>query len=59
MGLIITGDQFIYHQNFQEIPEEIQNAIAIDIEGVAMAQGAFNFLKFLLYYNHTRNILYS
>ncbi|WKC81123.1 5'-methylthioadenosine/adenosylhomocysteine nucleosidase [Borreliella tanukii] len=43
MGLIITGDQFIDHQNFQEIPEEFENAIAIDMEGASMAQVAYNF----------------
>lgn len=43
MGLIITGDQFIDHQNFQEIPEEFENAIAIDMESAAMAQVAYNF----------------
>ncbi len=43
MGLIITGDQFIDHQNFQEIPEEFQNAIAVDMESAAVAQVAFNF----------------
>ncbi|WP_421115110.1 5'-methylthioadenosine/adenosylhomocysteine nucleosidase (plasmid) [Borreliella andersonii] len=42
-GLIITGDQFIDHHNFQEIPEEFQNAIAIDMESAAIAQVAFNF----------------
>ncbi len=29
MGLIITGDQFIDNQNFQEIQEEFKNAIAV------------------------------
>ncbi|WP_418905145.1 5'-methylthioadenosine/adenosylhomocysteine nucleosidase (plasmid) [Borreliella finlandensis] len=43
MGLIITGDQFIDHQTFQEIPEEFENAIAIDMEGAAMAQVAYGF----------------
>ncbi|WP_418904983.1 5'-methylthioadenosine/adenosylhomocysteine nucleosidase [Borreliella lusitaniae] len=43
MGLIITGDQFIDHQNFQEISEEFENAIAIDMESAAMAQVAYNF----------------
>ncbi len=44
MGLIITGDQFIDHQNYQEeIPEEFQNAIAVDMESAAMAQVAYNF----------------
>ncbi|MBB5141643.1 5'-methylthioadenosine/adenosylhomocysteine nucleosidase [Borreliella afzelii] len=43
LGLIITGDQFIDHQNFQEIPEEFENAIAIDMESAAMAQVAYNF----------------
>ncbi|WP_434246479.1 5'-methylthioadenosine/adenosylhomocysteine nucleosidase [Borreliella burgdorferi] len=42
MGLIITGDKFIDHQNLQEIPEEFQNAIAVDMESAAMAQVAFN-----------------
>ncbi|XPK44920.1 hypothetical protein QIA21_04950 (plasmid) [Borreliella japonica] len=40
MGLIITGDQFIDHQNFQEISEEFENAIAIYMESAAMAQVA-------------------
>ncbi len=31
------------HQNFQEIPEEFENAIAIDMESTAMAQVAYNF----------------
>lgn len=49
MGLIITGEQFIDHQNFQEIPEEIQNAIVIDMESAAMAQVAYNFkIPFIL-----------
>ncbi|WP_418906477.1 5'-methylthioadenosine/adenosylhomocysteine nucleosidase (plasmid) [Borreliella turdi] len=43
LGLIITGDQFIDHQNFQEIPEEFESAIAIDMESAAMAQVAYNF----------------
>ncbi|SCW40065.1 5'-methylthioadenosine/S-adenosylhomocysteine nucleosidase [Borreliella japonica] len=43
MGLIIAGDQFIDHQNFQEISEEFENAIAIDMESAAMAQAAYNF----------------
>lgn len=43
MGLIITGDQFIDHQTFQEIPEEFENAIAIDMESAAMAQVAYGF----------------
>ncbi|WP_418885132.1 5'-methylthioadenosine/adenosylhomocysteine nucleosidase [Borreliella carolinensis] len=43
MGLIITGDQFIDHQTFQEIPEEFESAIAIDMEGSAMAQVAYSF----------------
>ncbi|WP_426432918.1 hypothetical protein [Borreliella burgdorferi] len=49
MGLIITGDQFIDHQNFQEIPKEFQNAIAIDIKSAAMVQVAYNFkIPFIL-----------
>ncbi|SCW42310.1 adenosylhomocysteine nucleosidase [Borreliella japonica] len=43
IGLIITGDQFIDHQNFQEISEEFEDAIAIDMESAAMAQVAYNF----------------
>ncbi len=43
MGLVITGDQFMDHQNFQEIPEEFESAIAIDMESTAMAQVAYNF----------------
>ncbi|ACO38083.1 pfs protein (plasmid) [Borreliella burgdorferi Bol26] len=35
--------------NYQEISEEIQNVIAIDIESVVMAQGAYNFkISFIL-----------
>ncbi|MCD2332839.1 5'-methylthioadenosine/adenosylhomocysteine nucleosidase [Borreliella americana] len=43
-GLIITGDKFINHLNFyEEIPEEFQDAIAVDMESAAMAQVAYNF----------------